>query len=71
MLVKAALTIFKKMYEVCVPHSARQYHKDASAVCDAFVERMSGKRESLLIQLREGAREIIQNNRKRSALLQR
>ena len=45
--------------------AAREYHKDAIAVYDAFVERMSGKRESVLIQLREGARETIQNNRKK------
>ena len=53
------------MYEVCDLHAAREFHKDAIAVCDAFVERMSGKRESVLIQLREGARETIQNNRKK------
>ena len=44
--------------------AAREYHKDAIAVYDAFVERMSGKRESVLFQLREGTRETIQNNRK-------
>ena len=63
-LVETAFTNFK-MYEVCDLHAAREYHKDAIAVCDAFVERMSGKRESMLIQLREGARETIQNNRKK------
>ena len=61
MLVETAFTNFKKMYDVCDLHAAREYHKDDIAVCDAFVERMSGKRE---IQLR-GAREIIQNNRKK------
>ena len=53
-----------KMYEVSDLHAAREYHKDVIAVCDAFVERMSGKQESVLIQLR-GARETIQNNRKK------
>ena len=52
------------MYEVCDLHAVREYHKDAIAVCDAFVERMSGKRESVLIQLRERARETTQNNGK-------
>ncbi len=33
-LVETAFTNFKKMYEV-----ARECHKDAIAVCDAFVER--------------------------------
>ena len=65
MLVETAFTNFKKMYEVCDLHAAREYHKDAIAVCDAFVERTSGKRKSVLIQLREGARETIQNNRKK------
>ena len=65
MLVEAAFTNFKKMYEVCDLHAAREDHKDAIAVCDAFVERMSGKRESVLIQLRGGTRETIQNNRKK------
>ena len=50
---------------MCDLHAAREYHKDVIAVCDAFVERMSDKRESVLIQLGEGAREIIQNNRKK------
>ena len=54
------------MYEVCDLHAAREYNKDAIAVCDVFIERMSGKQERVLIQLREGAREtILQNNRKK------
>ena len=64
-LVETAFATFKKMYEVCKIHAAREYIKDAIAVCDGFVERISGKRESMLIQLREGARETIQNNRKK------
>ena len=46
-LVETVFTNFKKMYDVCDLHAAREYHKDAIAVCDAFVERMSGKRESV------------------------
>ena len=42
-LVDTAFTKFKKMYEVCDLHAAREYHKDAIAVSDAFVERMSAK----------------------------
>ena len=63
-LVETAFTNFKKMFEVCDLHAARECHKDAIAVCDAFVERMRGKQESVLIQ-RDEAREIIQNNRKK------
>ena len=49
----------------CVISMQIDYHKDAIAVSDAFVERMSGKQEDVLIQLREGARETIPNNRKK------
>ena len=63
--IETAFTNFKKMYEMCDFHAAREYHKDAIAVCDAFVVTMSGKQESVLVQLREGARETIQINRKK------
>ena len=39
--VETAFTNFKKMHEVCDLHAAREDHKYAIAVCDAFVERMS------------------------------
>ena len=42
-LVETAFTNFKRMYEVCDLHAAREYHKDVTAICDAFVERMSGE----------------------------
>ena len=38
-LVETAFTNFKNMYEVCDLHAAREYHKDAITVCDAFVDR--------------------------------
>ena len=63
--IETVFTNFKKMYEMCDFHAAREYHKDAIAVCDAFVVTMSGKQESVLVQLREGARERIQINRKK------
>ena len=53
-LVKTAFTNFK-MYKVCDVPAAREYHKDDIAVCYAFVERMRGKQDSVLIKLREGA----------------
>ena len=37
--------------------------KDAIVVYEAFIDRMRGKRESVLVQLREGARQSIQINR--------
>ena len=52
-LVETAFTNFKKMYVVCDLHAAGEDNKDAIALCYAFVERMSGKRASVLIQLRE------------------
>ena len=42
MLVETAFTNFKKMYEMCDLHAAREHYKGAIAVCDAFVEMMSG-----------------------------
>ena len=42
-LLETAFANFKKMYEVCDLHVAREHHKDVIAVCDASVERMSGK----------------------------
>ena len=63
--VQIALTNFKKIYEVCDLHTVRESHTYDIALYDAFVERMSGKRESVLIQLREGVRETIQNCRKK------
>ena len=46
-LVETAFTNFKKMYEVCDLRAAREYHKNAIAVCDAFIKRMSDKREKV------------------------
>ena len=63
--IETAFTNYKKMYEMCDFHAAREYHKDAIAVCDVFIVTMSGKQESVLVQLREGAREAIQINRKK------
>ena len=54
---KSKEVLIETTYEVCDLNAAREYHKDVIAVCDVFVERMSGKRESVLLQLREGARE--------------
>ena len=58
MLVETAFTNFKKMYEVCDLHAARECHKDAIAVCDAFVERMRGKQDQ-----RDEAREITEQQK--------
>ena len=43
-LVETAFTNFKKMYEVCDLHAAREYHKDAIAVCDAFGVNLTERR---------------------------
>ena len=64
-LVESAFNNFKKMYDVCDTHASREYHKGAVATCEAFVQVMSGRQESVAVQLREGARETIQNNRKK------
>ena len=67
--VETAFTNFKKLYEVYDLHAAREDHKDAMAACDAFIERMSGKRESVLIKLREGAEKPSRTTERSFALL--
>ena len=52
LFVEAAFTTF----------ADREYHKAAVAACDTFVEWMSGRHESLAVQLR-GMRDTIQKNR--------
>ena len=63
--IEKVFTNYKKMYQMCDFYAAREYHKDAIAVCDAFVATMSGKQESVLVQLSKGVREAIQSNRKK------
>ena len=63
MFVEAAFTNFKKVYEACDFHAEREYHKAVVAACDAFVEWMSGRRESVAVQLRQGWRDTTQKNR--------
>ena len=64
-LVETAFNTYGKISEVCDNHAERGYHKDAVTDCDAFVALMRGKRESIDIQLRKGARDTIMNNRKK------
>ena len=54
---------FTKVYEVRDYHADREYHKAAVTACDTFVEWMSGRRESLAVQLQRGMRDTIQKNR--------
>ena len=51
------------MYEACEYHADREYHKSAVAARDTFVEWMSGRYESLAVQLRREMRHTIQKNR--------
>ena len=61
--VEAAFTNFKKVYESCDLHASREYHKDAVAACDAFVGVMSGRRESVAVQLSQEFRDTVLKNR--------
>ena len=61
--VEAAFTNFKKIYELCDFHASREYHKDAVAACDAFVGVMSGRRESVAVQLSQEFRDTVLKNR--------
>ena len=63
--VESAFTNFKKAYEMCDTHSDRHYHKDAVVFCVGFVERISGRRESVAVQLSRDMRLSIQTNRKK------
>ena len=63
--VESTFTNFKKAYEMCDTHSDRHYHKDAAVFCDGFVERISGRRESVAVQLSRDMRLSIQTNRKK------
>ena len=63
--VEMAFTNFKKTYDICDVHAERQYHKEAVVICDAFIERMSGRQESVVVQLRSELRDTIQKNRQK------
>ena len=65
MFVETAFTNFRKAYDICNAHADRQYHKDAVVACDAFIERMSGRRESVAVELSRGLKETIQKKRER------
>ena len=51
------------LQEMCDLHAAAR--GVPQSVCEASIDEMSDKRESVLIQLREGARQSIQSNRKK------
>ena len=63
-LVDTTFNNFKKMYDVCDTHAEREHHQDAAVACEALVQVMSGRQESVAVQLREGARATIQNRKK-------
>ena len=53
---------------MCDLYAAREYHNDFIAVCDIFAERMGGKQESVLIQLREGGKKPFKTTERSFAL---
>ena len=63
--VETPFTNFKKAYELCDSHAERHYHKDAVVFCDSFVQQLSGKQESVVVQLRRDLSHCIQTNRQR------
>ena len=63
--VDREFTNFKKAYDICNAHADCQYHQDAVVACDAFIDRMSGREESVVVQLSRGLREAIQKNREK------
>lgn len=65
--VDTAFTNFKKAYEMCDSHAVRHYHKDAVIFCDAFVERMTGRRDSIAVQLNKDLAHSIETNKQKLA----
>ena len=61
--METAFTNFKKFYESFDYQGSREYHKYAVAACDAFVRMMSGRCESVAIQLNKEVRDTILKNR--------
>jgi hypothetical protein len=55
--VEVTFTNFKKVYEACDYHADRENHNAAIAACDAFVGWVSGRHESVAVQLRQGLRD--------------
>ena len=43
-LVKSPLVKFKKALDLLSSHATTDYHKSACAMCDAFLEVMSGRK---------------------------
>ena len=60
--VDRAFTNFKKAYDICNAQADCPYHQDAIVACDAFIDRMSGRQESVVSR---GSRETIQKNREK------
>ena len=63
--VETAFVNFKKAYEVCSAHAERKYHCDAVIACNAFIEIMSGRQESVAIQLERGLRNTVKSSREK------
>ena len=63
--VETAFVNFKKAYEMCKTHAERKYHIDAVVNCEAFIEIMSGRQESVAVQLERGLRDKVKSNRKK------
>ena len=63
--VETAFVNFKKVYKMCSAHAERKYHCDAVVACDAFIEIMSGRRESVAIQLERNLRNTVKSNREK------
>ena len=64
-LVSRALTNFKNATDIMKKHEQNDYHKEAVATTDQFVEVMSGQGDCISIQTDNVAKELVVNNRKK------
>lgn len=62
-LVQSPLVKFKKALETLLSHEKMEYHKNAYTRMAAFLEFMSGKRQSIITQLSTSHAAQIQRNR--------
>ena len=64
-LVSNVLTNFKNTIDIMKKHEQNDYHKEAVATMDQFVEVMSGQRDCVSIQINNAAKELVVSNRKK------
>ena len=65
MLVSNALTNFKNAIDIMKKHEPKDYHKEAVATMNQFVEVMSDQQDCISVQINNVAKELAIKNRKK------